>query len=147
MSEREMGEKERGCMDAAGQLESVAGRLGQIKPIQQQAMAQLLGGYSLAAVARNVKVNRKTLYNWLRRDEKFKAALNSWRNDMARATRARLMGLSGQALKAIQQALAAGDAKVALAIFRGLGILGAEGAGSDDMEEKRIFVRRVRREG
>src|SRR5437016_4466838 len=79
MSEREMGEKERGCMDAAGQLESVAGRLGQIKPIQQQAMAQLLGGYSLAAVARNVKVNRKTLYNWLRRDEKFKAALNSWR--------------------------------------------------------------------
>ena len=51
-----------------------------------------------------------------------------------------LLYQQSEALRAIQQALVAGDAKVALQMLKGLGVLGAE-AGSDDMKQKTIFIR------
>lgn len=104
-------------------VERAAGRLGGITPKQQQAIGLMLGGCSLADTARRAGVSRGTLYQWRRR-EKFVAALESWRGDMEQAARARLLNLSGMGLKAILRALEAGDAKVAMAMFKGLGVFG-----------------------
>ena len=65
-------------------VEGVAGRLGQLTGAQQQAIALILAGWALAAVARQLKVSRGTLYNWLH-GETFRKAMNCWRHDMARA--------------------------------------------------------------
>ena len=97
------------------------GKLAGITPKQQQAIGLLLGGCSLTDTARRAGVGRGTLYQW-RRSEKFVAALESWRGDMEQAARSRLLNLSGMGLKAIHRALESGDAKVALAMFKGLGI-------------------------
>lgn len=97
------------------------GKLGGITIKQQQAIGLMLGGCSFADTARRAGVSRGTLYQW-RRSEKFVAALESWRGDMEQAARSRLLNLSGMGLKAIHRALEAGDAKVALAMFKGLGI-------------------------
>lgn len=112
--------------NGAAEVQSVrvgqaTGKLGGISTKQQQAIGLMLGGCSLADTARRAGVSRGTLYQW-RRSEKFVAALESWRGDMEQAARSRLLNLSGMGLKAIHRALEAGDAKVALAMFKGLGI-------------------------
>ena len=88
---------------------------------QQQAVMLILGGSSAADAARRIGVSRRTLHHW-RRSEKFIAALESWRADMEQAARSRLLNLSSMGLRAIHRALEAGDAKVALALFKGLGV-------------------------
>ncbi len=105
----------------AVRVDQATGRLGGITIKQQQAIGLMLGGCSFADTARRAGVSRGTLYQW-RRSEKFVAALESWRGDMEQAARSRLLNLSGMGLKAIHRALEAGDAKVALAMFKGLGI-------------------------
>ena len=105
----------------AMRVDQATGNLGGITTQQQQAIALMLGGCSFSDTARRAGVSRGTLYLW-RRNEKFVAALESWRGDMEQAARSRLLNLSGMGLKAIHRALEAGDAKVALAMFKGLGI-------------------------
>ena len=97
------------------------GRLSGLTAKQQKAVGFMLSGCSLAETARLAGVSRGTLYQW-RRSEKFIAALESWRADMELAARSRLLNLSGMGWKAIHRALEGGDAKVALALFKGLGI-------------------------
>jgi hypothetical protein len=99
----------------------------------------LLGGCSLRDTARRAGVGRSTLYGW-RRSEKFIAALESWRGDMEQAARSRLLNLSGMGLKAIHRALEGGDAKVAIAMFKGLGIF----APSADPKPRDVIVVRRR---
>ena len=105
----------------AMRVDQATGNLGGITTQQQQAIGLMLGGCTLADTARRTGVSRGTLYQW-RRSEKFIAALESWRGDMEQAARSRLLNLSGMGLKAIHRALESGDAKVALAMFKGLGI-------------------------
>lgn len=105
----------------AMRVDQATGKLGGITAQQQQAIGLMLSGCTLADTARRAGVSRGTLYQW-RRSEKFVAALESWRGDMEQAARSRLLNLSGMGLKAIHRALEAGDAKVALAMFKGLGI-------------------------
>ncbi len=105
----------------AMRVDQAIGKLGGITAKQQQAIGLMLGGCTLADVARRAGVSRGTLYTW-RRSERFIAALESWRGDMEQVARSRLLNLSGMGLKAIHRALESGDAKVALAMFKGLGI-------------------------
>ena len=105
----------------AKRVDQATGKLGGITTKQQQAIGLMLGGSSFADTARRAGVSRSTLYQW-RRSDKFVAALESWRGDMEQAARSRLLNLSGMGLKAIHRALESGDAKVALAMFKGLGI-------------------------
>jgi hypothetical protein len=51
------------------------------------------------------------------------AALESWQRDMANSARVRLLAMSGVAARAITVALEKGDAKVALAVFKGLCVM------------------------
>ena len=102
-------------------FEQAISKFAGMTPKQQQAILLLLGGSSVVDVARRVGITRRTLFQW-RRSEKFINALESWRADMEQVTRSRLLNLSSMGLRAINRALEAGDAKVALAVFKGLGI-------------------------
>ena len=119
-------------------VEQATGKLGGITAKQQQVIGLLLGGCSLREAAGRAGISRGTLYQW-RRSEKFIAALESWRGDMEQAARSRLLNLSGMGLKAILRALEGGDAKVALALFKGLGIFGSL---AESKAEDVVVVRR-----
>ena len=123
----------------AMRVDQATGNLGGITTQQQQAIGLMLGGCSFSDTARRAGVSRTTLYQW-RRSEKFIAALECWRGDMEQAARSRLLNLSGMGLKAILRALESGDAKVALALFKGLGIF----ASSPDPKPQDVVI--VRRE-
>ena len=125
------------------QVEQAIGKLGGITPKQQVAIGLMLGGSSLADTARRAGISRGTLYQW-RRSEKFIAALQSWQADMEQAARSRLLNFSGLGLKAIHSALESGDAKVALAMFKGLGMFTPSAAKPRDVV---IFRRLVKRDG
>ena len=120
-------------------VKQAAGRLGALSPKQQQAIGLMLSGCSMADTARRAGVSRGTLYKW-RRNERFLAAMESWRSDMQQAARSRLLNLSGMALKTILRALEGGDAKVALAIFKGLGVFATV---AESKPEEVIIVRRA----
>jgi hypothetical protein len=120
-------------------VEQARGRLGGITAKLQLVIGLLLGGCSLREAAGRAGISRGTLYQW-RRSEKFIAALESWRGDMEQAARSRLLNLSGMGLKAILRALEGGDAKVALALFKGLGIFGSS---AESKAENVVIVRRA----
>ena len=104
-------------------LEAAAGRYGRLTGKQQKGIAMILSGCAMVDVARRVGVSRGTVYNWTHRSERFIAALESWQQDMANSARVRLLAMSGIAARAITMALEKGDAKVALAMFKGMGVM------------------------
>ena len=108
---------------------------------QQQAMALLCAGCARVEVARRVGVSQGTLWNWTHRNRRFEEALSAWRREMAGSARARLLGLSGAGYRAIALALERGDAKVALAVFKGLGVLD-DGRSGEAEEEEHVVIRR-----
>jgi AcrR family transcriptional regulator len=97
-------------------------------------------------VARRVGVSRGTVYNWTHRSQRFIEALESWQKDMANSARVRLLAMSGVAARAITAALEKGDAKVALAVFKGLGVMDPQRQ-EEPEEEKIIYRRTVNRGG
>ena len=103
-----------------------------ISPIQQQAISLMMSGSNLSETARSVQISRGTLHYWLRRDPAFIAAYNGWRADLARSTRARLLALSDNAVKAITAAVEKGDAHLAFKVLKSLAILTPEPPGSDN---------------
>ena len=122
-------------------LEAAAGKYGRLSGKQQRAMALILSGCTMGDVARRIGVSRGTVYNWTRRSERFMAALESWQRDMSRSARVRLLAMSGMAARAINIALEKGDAKVALAVFNGLGVMNSKG----QEEPEGVHVIRMRR--
>ena len=108
---------------------------------QQQAIALLCAGCARVEVARRVGVSRGTLWNWMYRNQRFEEALSAWRREMAGSARARLLGLTGAGYRAIALALERGDAKVALAVFKGLGVLD-QGREGEAEEEQHVVIRR-----
>jgi len=68
-------------------------------------------------------VSRSTIYNWLRHDPVFLAAYNQWHDEIAETTRSRVAMLSDKAVGALDKALEAGDAKAALQLLKGLGMI------------------------
>jgi hypothetical protein len=105
-----------------------------LSPAQEAALAALVAGQSVTATAAAVGVARCTVHAWLRDDYAFKAAYNRGRKDLHAIFHARLMSLAAKAAGCVERALDAGDARAALALLRGLGLLtGAPAAvGSDD---------------
>lgn len=120
-------------------------KLGKLSSKQQRGIALILSGCAVSDVARRLGVSRGTVYNWTHRNERFKDALESWQRDMASSARVRLLAMSGAAARAITVALEKGDAKVALAVFKGLGAM--EPGRREEPEEVRVIrVRKVDRE-
>ncbi len=110
---------------------------GRLPPQQQTAMELLVGGKSVAETARLAGVGRATVFRWLKNDPVFRAALNQWHDQIESGCHSRLMSLTDKAGDAIEKALDAGDARTAMQLLKGMGMIKERATGPTDPEEIR----------
>jgi len=89
---------------------------------QDAAIPLLLAGETVSEVASALDVHRSTVHRWMALPE-FVATLNSRRWEAREASEARLHQLQIAALDAIERAVENGDARIALAVLKGTGLL------------------------
>jgi hypothetical protein len=82
-------------------------------------------------------VARSTIYHWLRHDPVFQAAYNQWHDQLEEGCRSRLMTLTDKATDAIEKALENGDARAALQLLKGMGMIRHKEIGPTNAEEIR----------
>jgi len=92
-----------------------------LTPEQAAALNMLQGGDTIARTAREVGVDRKTIYNWLKHDAAFAAAYHQWREELAEESTARLHAVCARAVENLQDVIDAGDPKYSLQLLKGLG--------------------------
>jgi hypothetical protein len=102
---------------------------------QQKALSFLLGGRSLIETAQCSRISRQTLYRWMKEDVAFRTAYNQWCEQMEQSARSRLVGMTDKATVAVEKALEKGDARTAMQLLKGLGILKERKAGPGNAEE------------
>jgi hypothetical protein len=120
---------------------------GRLPPQQQTAMELLVGGKSVAETARLAGVGRATVFRWLKNDSVFRAALNQWHDQIESGCQSRLLSLTDKAADAIEKALDAGDARTAMQLLKGMGMIKERAVGPTDAEEirKRSEIEREQR--
>jgi hypothetical protein len=69
--------------------------------------------------------SRGTIYHWLKHDAIFRAVFNQWQDEMQQSCRSRLMMMTDKAATALERSLEAGDARSALQLLKGMGLIGA----------------------
>ena len=109
--------------------------LEQLPTGQRSALQLLFSGKSVSETARLVGVSRMTLHRWLKSDPVFQAAYNEWHEQMEESGRSRLLMLTDKATDAVEKALAGGDARTALQLLKGMGLIKAKAVGPTDPEE------------
>ncbi len=126
------------------QHDATAGGPPTLPPQQTQALASLLVGQTVTAAADAAGVDRTTVHRWLREDWDFQAALNRARREFRDGLRAHLENVAERAVQAVNEAIEAGDVKVALVVLKGLGLLGGHvpSIGVDDPAAL-LLLRRV----
>ena len=142
MSNVEVKESDRSLV--ANREETLTSRLA----VEQQAALELLvTGKSITETARAAGVARSTIYHWLRHDPVFQAAYNQWHDQLEEGCRSRLMTLTDKATDAIEKALENGDARAALQLLKGMGMIRHKIVGPTDAEEirKKSEIERERR--
>jgi transposase-like protein len=102
-----------------------------ISPAQERVIEGLVGGVSITSAAKAGKVSRQTVHRWLRDDFQFQAELNASRADLRVETENRMFALAAEAIASVETAVQQGDASVALAILKGLGLLPGKQRGPD----------------
>jgi AcrR family transcriptional regulator len=102
---------------------------------QQTALECLLMGKSIAETARSAGVSRVAIYRWLKRDAAFQAAYNQWHDQLQESCRSRLQALTDKATDALEKALEAGDARTAMQLLKGMGMIKERASGPTDVEE------------
>ena len=90
---------------------------------QLDALEALGAGATVTEAARQAGVDRTTVHRWLRDNFSFQAAWNRLRRDLEREAETRIERLAHEALGAVEDAVASGDARVALAVLKGVGLL------------------------
>jgi transposase-like protein len=123
--------------------------IGRLAADQQAAMELLVMGKTIAETARSAGVSRTTIYHWLRHDPVFQAAYNQWHDQLEEGCRSRLMTLTDKATDAIEKALENGDARAALQLLKGMGMIRPKVIGPTDAEEarRRMEIERRKRRG
>jgi transposase len=95
-----------------------------LSPIQQRAVELLVGGKSIASVARMLNVDRATVYRWKRIPE-FECAIANASKEVFDAVNHRLLRLAMKAMATLDRVLTEADTKeavrAAIAILRALG--------------------------
>jgi transposase-like protein len=91
---------------------------------QRQALGMMLAGTKIGKIARELGVHRTTLHRWRKTHAGFIAAFNRWAELQKDTAKAGLMELTETALAALKKAMEAGDGKLALKYFEGMGLLG-----------------------
>ena len=104
----------------------------EFSPAQIAAMEALLAGKTATDAAAGAGVNRRTLYNWLKTDFRFQAAVNRGRRELQQAVACRIGQLAADAAECVAGAVRKGDVKAALEILRRTNAFAAPKIGSDD---------------
>jgi hypothetical protein len=109
--------------DAANLAKVQGGAAGEVVAESQQAVLELMRmGKSVAETARTTGMSRSTIYRWLKTDPAFAAAYNQWQDELEQHSRSRLYGMMDLAADALEKALAAGDARMAMQLFKSMAI-------------------------
>jgi hypothetical protein len=108
---------------------------------QQNALESLMGGKSVSETARVVGVSRSTVFRWLKDNLEFQAAYNEWRESLKESCRSRLLAMADKAADTVEKAVEGGDAKSALALLKGIGLVGDVPVRSSDPEVLRREAR------
>jgi hypothetical protein len=96
---------------------------GDLSPGQERTVEALVAGSTITAAAEAAGVTRQTIHRWLRESFAFQACLNAARRDLREEVENRLEALATEAIEVVAQAIREGDARVGLAVLRGLGLL------------------------
>jgi predicted transcriptional regulator len=119
-----------------------AGReLEKLPAEQQTALELLVSGKSVAETARLAGVGRATVFRWLKNDPEFGAAYNQWHEQLREGCQSRLMKLTEKATDALEKALEAGDARAALQLLKGMGMIKERKVGPTEPEEAERVLR------
>jgi len=102
---------------------------------QRAALDLLLMGKSVIESAKSAGVARATVYRWIKNDPVFRAAYNEWHDQLRESSRSRLLALTDKAADAVEKALEAGDARTALQLLKGMGMLREVSPGPTDPAE------------
>jgi AcrR family transcriptional regulator len=79
--------------------------LSELSPVQATVLLALSQGATITKAAQSAGIHRSTVYEWLRKDARFAAALQQSREDYVEALRDQLQGLSALALTALESLL------------------------------------------
>ena len=116
---------------------------GELDSKQISAVAGLTAGGSVTDVARQIGVDRSTIYRWLNEDPVFLSELNKEKQEQLRGIRAELSSLAQTATKTLRELLltentpSAVKLKAAATILQAVGVLVPEPLGSTDPEQIR----------
>ena len=103
-----------------------------LSPGQMSVLREMMAGKSVAAASKVTRVSRSTIYRWQSEDPQFIAALNAWKRQTDESIRNRLLALGDRAVTALNNALLTCDAKAAVSVLKGLGMLSPVKHGSPD---------------
>ncbi|HWE98151.1 MAG TPA: hypothetical protein VG269_29670 [Tepidisphaeraceae bacterium] len=118
----------------------------ELRRTQQLAFAALAEGKSVVCAAARANVDRRTVHRWMRDDEEFRAALETYRVGTMDLVRRQLMAAAPRAAEKVAEATEQGDGKFAMALLKALGAFAgksAPGGVSMDIDEE---IRRRERE-
>ena len=118
---------------------------GNLSAKQLKTLDALLSGRTVTEAAHGGRVHRATVHRWLR-DPTFLAELNSRREELRDAADARLEQLQSTALAAVEAAVDAGDARIALSVLRGMGSLSGKRAAIGPTDPDRVAKDRERQQ-
>jgi hypothetical protein len=90
---------------------------------QQMAITALAEGCTFADSAERAGVDRTTLWRWLKSDPRFVSVYEAWKKELAETARATLLKSADVATTTLLNAINKGDAKLALSLLKGLGVL------------------------
>jgi hypothetical protein len=112
------------------------------------AMQCIMRGETMTAAAQAANVSRTALYKWLEPGKPLYEAMTVWKQDMATTARTRLLMMSEMATENIFEALAGGDAKIAMKLMEKLGILSPPPVGPTraEMVTAEVTTKQVERE-
>ena len=105
---------------------------------QLRAVKALLSGESVTSVAREAKVDRTTIYRWLKEDFEFQTALNRGKKLLREDVETRLLVASTKAVDNVSQAIENGDVRTSLALLKGLGSLSGKEAVVGGVDPERM---------
>ncbi len=131
---------EMGLVGPVKENEEGAGEVDRLPVKQRAALEALAKGSSVADAAASIGVSRGTIYYWLKSDATFQAAYNQWHEMMEQSCRSRLEMMLDKASSALEKALEGGDAKAALQLLKGMGMI------RSNEEEKSTEAEEVARE-
>jgi len=141
------GDKELGLSGAGGDGRPRAGEVmdRELAGAQRATLDLLLLGKSIAETARSAGVSRMTIHRWLKNDPVFRAAYNEWQEQSQESCRSRLQALTDKATDALEKALEAGDARSAVQLLKGMGMIKERKPGATEQEDVKREIEGYRR--